>query len=114
MSWSNVRFSEGQKERINLALTVEEESREWAKLTDELALYQGNLTNIPPKRGIDRPLKFKKTEDSSTRRASGAEGVNLEDPKSVDELQESKERRLYYYVVTRKLLSLGSIRFCIY
>ena len=110
LSWSSVCLSEEQKERIKLALTVEEESREWATLTDELALYQGNLINIPLKRGTDLPLKFKTVKDSSTKRANGAKEVNLEDPQSVGELQESKECHTYYYIVTRNL-SLSSFVF---
>ena len=69
-----------------MALTIEEEGREWARLTNELALYQGNLTNIPPESGTNFPLKFKTVEDSSTEQASGAEEVNLEDPQSIGEL----------------------------
>ena len=86
LNWSGARISKRQRERIGLALTVEEESREWARLTDELALYQGDLINIPPENGTDFPLKFKTIEHSPERRADGEEEVNSKDPRSVGEL----------------------------
>ena len=86
MNWSGVHLSEEQKERIELALTIEEECREGARLTDELALYQGDLINIPPENGTDFPLKFKTIEHSPERRADGEERVNSKDPRSVGEL----------------------------
>ena len=69
-----------------MALTVEEESREWARLTNELALYQGDLINISPENGTDFPLKFKTIVHSPERRADGEEGVSSKDPRSVGEL----------------------------
>ena len=72
---------------IKLALTVEEESQKWAMLTNELALYHGNLMNIPREEGTDYPLKFKAGESSPTRQDGGAEVFNSEDPKSMGELE---------------------------
>ena len=68
-------------------MTVEEESREWARLTNELALYQGNLTNFPPENDTDYTLKFKMGEGSSTRQANGAGEFHSEDPKREGELE---------------------------
>ena len=85
VEWSTVDLFEEQKGRIKLVLTVEEESRELARLTNELALYQGNLRNIPPKNGTDYPLKFKMGEGIPIRQASGAREFNSKDPKSMDE-----------------------------
>ena len=53
----------------------------------ELALYQGNLMNIPPEKGADYPLKFKASETSPIRQASRAEEFNSKDPKSMGELE---------------------------
>ncbi len=48
MTWNTVELSKGQKDNIELALSVADKSREWACLTNELALYQGNLIDILP------------------------------------------------------------------
>ena len=89
VDWRTVNLFEEQKERIKLALSVEEESREWARLTDESAFYQGNrnLTNIPPEEGIDYPLKFKIGEGNSVRQAGEAEKFNSKVSKSMGELE---------------------------
>lgn len=74
---------EEQKGRIQLSLTVEEESREWYRLTEELTLCQANLTNIPLDEGVDYPLKFKVSGGSPKKSVSGVEELILEDPKSM-------------------------------
>ena len=87
VEWRTIDLSEEQNGRIKLALIVEEENREWARLTNELALYQGNLTNIPLENGTNFSLKFKTVEGSPIRQASKAGEFNLEDSKSVGELE---------------------------
>ena len=82
-------------------MLVEEKSREWARLTDELALYQANLTNIQPEEGTDYPLKFKVGESSPTKMGSGAVHFNSEDPESMGEL-ESEGHHPYCYITVRK------------
>ncbi len=59
-------------------------------MIDELALYQGNLTNIPPEEGIDYPLKFKIGEGNFVRQASGAEEFNSKVSKSMGELENQR------------------------
>ena len=56
-----------------------------ARLTDELAFYQVNLTNISQEEGANYTLKFKAGESSPKIQASGAIEFNSKDPKSMDE-----------------------------
>ena len=65
MTWSIIELSKGLRHNIKLALSVSDESREWALLTNELAFNQGGLTNVPPKSGIDYSLNFKEGKGAS-------------------------------------------------
>ena len=76
MTWSTIELSKGQRDNIKLALSVADENQEWACLTNELAIYQGGLTNVPPKSGVDSPLKFKEGEGASVSRVSGVGDFN--------------------------------------
>ena len=51
-------------------------------MTNELALYQGNLTNVLPKNGVDYLLKFKEGEGIPTSQTSGVGEFNPDDPKN--------------------------------
>ena len=85
-------------------MTVEEESQEWARLTNELALYQGNLTNIPLENSTDYSLKFKTSEGSSIRQANGAKEFNSEDPKSMGKIENWRDVILIAISLSKLLL----------
>lgn len=85
VNWGAVELSDEVKARIRLALTVEEESRMWSRLTDGLALYQANLINTPPEEGFDYPLKFKEGEDVPEELAQEAVELIPEGSETIDE-----------------------------
>lgn len=68
-------------------MIVEEESQEWARLIDELAIYLGNLSKIPSESNTDYLLKFKIGEGNFMSLANGARKFCLEDPRSKGELE---------------------------
>ena len=64
-------------------------------MTNELTLYQGGLINIPPRSGVDYPLKFKKDEGVYVSKTSGVGEFNPNDPKSGGELESWRDFFLF-------------------
>ena len=87
MTWSTIELSKCQKDKIKLYLFIVDEIWEWARLTNELDLYQEGIANIFRKSGVDYLLNLKEVEGVSMIQASGVGDFNPNDPEDRDKFK---------------------------
>ena len=73
-------------------------------MTDELVLYQGNLTDVLPKSGVDYLLKFKTGKGIPTSLTSEVRESNPSGPKNGGELESWRSTVVVVMFLLRSLL----------